>query len=185
LKKDWIAKMETLSYIVLILLSLVGFAAGATIRTGNKDVIEPGLPDIITILLVWTGAVFAKTSLDINRWLLILIWLALGFIIGMAAPWKRETSETDRVPKIANIFEPEKKPEKRSAWAKWKDFSTRMGGFQSRVWLSFFFFTVVMPFALLVRLFSDPLAIKIREAQSYWVAKKEAKPEIEHYKRQF
>jgi len=50
-------------------------------------------------------------------------------------------------------------------WQGWKRIAKKIGNFQSRVLLTIFYFTVVLPFGLAARLFSDPLRIKKRPTQ--------------------
>ncbi|MBI3252229.1 MAG: hypothetical protein HYZ52_02765 [Candidatus Omnitrophica bacterium] len=45
--------------------------------------------------------------------------------------------------------------------------ATRIGDFQARVFLSLFYFVIVLPFGLMVCLFADPLGIK-GHRQSTW-----------------
>ena len=45
--------------------------------------------------------------------------------------------------------------------------ATLIGDFQARVILSLFYFVIVLPFGLAVRLFADPLGIK-GQRQSTW-----------------
>jgi hypothetical protein len=47
-------------------------------------------------------------------------------------------------------------------WERWKAFAQLVGNFQARLLLGLFYFLVLSPFALGVKLFSDPLAIKSR-----------------------
>jgi len=47
-------------------------------------------------------------------------------------------------------------------WEGWKRVSRVIGNFQARVLLTILYFTVVLPFAIGVSLFSDPLRIKHR-----------------------
>ena len=60
-----------------------------------------------------------------------------------------------------------------------------IGEFQSRVLLTIFYFTLFVPFALLLRLFSDPLHLRRRPEPSAWT--KAAPPDggIEAARRQF
>ena len=48
----------------------------------------------------------------------------------------------------------------RKVWEAWKRFGQFMGDVIGRVVLTVFYFTLFMPFALGVRLFADPLAIR-------------------------
>jgi len=52
--------------------------------------------------------------------------------------------------------------------------------------LSFFFFIIVSPVAVLIKLFGDPLSIKRKKAMdTYWSDKTLSSKEIEDYRRQF
>ncbi len=44
-------------------------------------------------------------------------------------------------------------------WAGWKRFRRKVGNIQARVLLNVFYFVVVAPFALVVKLSSDPLGL--------------------------
>ena len=48
----------------------------------------------------------------------------------------------------------------RRAWNRWLKIADVIGDFQARVVLSLFYFVIVLPFGLAVRLFADPLRIK-------------------------
>jgi hypothetical protein len=52
------------------------------------------------------------------------------------------------------------------AWQSWKRIARAVGTFQARVLLSVFYAVLVLPFGVLVRLFSDPLQTKSRP--SHW-----------------
>jgi len=49
----------------------------------------------------------------------------------------------------------------RRCWRAWKRIGRKIGDIQSRVFLTLFFFTVVAPFALGIRWFADPLALRL------------------------
>jgi hypothetical protein len=49
-------------------------------------------------------------------------------------------------------------------WAAWKRIGRRIGDFQARVLLTLIYAVIILPFGLVVRLFSDPLNIKTRPA---------------------
>ena len=175
--------METLSFIVLILLSLVGYSGGASAKAGKLTDLKPQLIDLILVLLIWGGAIYSRITFDLNKWLLILIWVILSVTIGVIAILFRKLPKEQS----SNNKEPEKlsKNPIKKLWQSWKNFSERMGSFQSRIILSLFFFIFVSPFALAVKIFSDPLNIKHHTSKSHWLPKEEIPTDLERYKRQF
>lgn len=174
--------METLSYIALILLSLVGYSGGVVGKAGRSVDIKPQLMDLILVVVLWAGAIYSRLAMDLNKWLMILIWVFIGILIGMVSALLRKLpkataqKKTDQIPS---------KGQSNNLWTKWKEFSQRMGSFQSKIILSFFFFILVTPFAMGVKLFSDPLKIKHSSNPTYWVPKKESESNIEEYRKQF
>jgi len=56
----------------------------------------------------------------------------------------------------------------RQAWAAFRRFSLALGQVIATVVLLLFYFTVFVPFAAAVRLFTDPLQIRARSGPSYW-----------------
>lgn len=166
--------METLSYIALILLSLVGYSGGVAGKAGRSVDIKPQLIDLILVLLLWAGAIFSRIILDLNKWLMILIWVFIGGLIGILSVLPRKLQK-----------QAQQKKKSKNLWTKWKEFSQKMGSFQSKIILSLFFFIFITPFALGVKLFSDPLRIKQSSTPTYWVPKKTAKNNMEEYRKQF
>jgi hypothetical protein len=175
--------MQTLSFIVLILLSLVGYSGGAAGKAGKSADLKPQIIDLILVVIIWGGAIYSRISFDLDKWFLILIWVILSIVIGVLAITFRKLPEG----KISSNKEPTRTPTNlfKKLWPSWKDFSKRMGVFQSRIVLSLFFFIFVSPFALAVKVFSDPLNIKRQSSTSQWLPKKEIKNELEQYRRQF
>ena len=53
-----------------------------------------------------------------------------------------------------------KLPVHKRLWKWWVPRAHRIGNFQARLILTIFYFTMFMPLAILVRLFTDPLRIK-------------------------
>ena len=51
-------------------------------------------------------------------------------------------------------------PALRRLWEGWKRVGRKIGDFQARVLLTFFYFVVLAPFAIGMRLFADPLRLK-------------------------
>jgi hypothetical protein len=70
-------------------------------------------------------------------------------------------------------------------WHGWKEIAGYIGDFQARVLLTVFYFTVLLPFGLLVRLFGDPLLVRRGPAKSGWVPRKNCETDLSKAKRQF
>ncbi len=65
----------------------------------------------------------------------------------------------------------------RKVWKAWKRFGQIMGDFIGRLLMTVFYFTLFMPFALGVRLFADPLAIR-PQGSMQWLDRKTPDPTL-------
>jgi hypothetical protein len=73
----------------------------------------------------------------------------------------------------------------RHLWEHWKVAAHKIGNFQARFLLNIFYFLVLSPFALGVKMFSDPLRIR-RQHPSQWLpSEKETIVSSEGARRQF
>jgi hypothetical protein len=70
-------------------------------------------------------------------------------------------------------------------WSGWKRVGKTIGDLQARVLLTGFYFLIVGPFALLVRLSSDPLALKQGSRQGWRVRNASPGGPLERAQRQF
>ena len=174
--------METLSYVVLVLLSLVGYSGGATGRAGKNVELKPVFLDLVLVALIWAVAVYSRLTYDFNKWSLILVWVGISVVVGIVAVSFRRLRKKEKAEEVEEFPEPLFK----RLWHRWLGFSKRMGSFQSRVMLSFFFFALISPAALIIKMLGDPLSIKGKKAMdSYWLARTPSSTEIEDYRRQF
>lgn len=73
----------------------------------------------------------------------------------------------------------------RKVWEAWKRFGNFMGDLIGRLVLTFFYFTIFVPFGLGVRLFGDPLQMKLKSRQTYWLERETTDLEIEDANKQF
>ena len=73
----------------------------------------------------------------------------------------------------------------RRAWARWTVIAHIIGNFQARVLLTLFYFVVLPPFALIVKLFTDPLGLREPRGGSDWVVRPAAEPPERAGRRQF
>ena len=54
------------------------------------------------------------------------------------------------------------------AWKRWTVIAHVIGNFQARVLLSLFYFVVVPPFALVVKVWKDPLRLRLAAGETAW-----------------
>jgi hypothetical protein len=86
---------------------------------------------------------------------------------------------------MATNTDPESRGVVRRLWHGWKRVGRKIGDFQARLLLTFFYFVLVSPFALIVRAASDPLALKSTTAAG-WRGRPPAAPlTVEIARRQF
>ncbi len=71
----------------------------------------------------------------------------------------------------------------RFAWKRWKTIGEVFGDFMGRLLAVVFYFTIFVPFALGVRLFSDPL--HIRKSVPQWLNRAPVGTTLEEARRQF
>jgi hypothetical protein len=70
-------------------------------------------------------------------------------------------------------------------WVGWKEIAGCIGDFQSRLLLTVFYFTVALPFGLLVRIASDPLRVRRPPSPSGWMNRPPQKTDLPAAQRQF
>ena len=68
-------------------------------------------------------------------------------------------------------------------WQRWQKVAKKIGDFQARLILSFFYFMIVLPVGLIARMFADPLGLKKTAAR--WHAKQSSRSRLEDARRQF
>lgn len=172
--------MGFLSGLALVLLTLVGYSSG-TVLAGKGKRVVPELLDLILVVVLWIAALVSRPAL--GRALAILIWLCAGLAVGAALTALRRRKFPDRKPTT---------PQKRYSlgrlrqwWQLWKAFAAEMGNFQGRTILAFFYFFMVTPFGIPVRLFGDPLRMSRASGNSFWLKQKPVSPTLEKAREQF
>lgn len=71
-------------------------------------------------------------------------------------------------------------------WEAWKELTGYIGDFQSRALLTLLYFTLILPYGILVRLFSDPLRVRNHPTTtSCWVKRNIQDSDIITAKQQF
>lgn len=69
-------------------------------------------------------------------------------------------------------------------WEAWKKIAHKIGVFQSRVILSVLYIILIIPFSLAVKYITDPLRLKNRPMESYWIKRTPQEPSMEEARRQ-
>ena len=171
--------MDFFGVLALILLTLVGFSSGAVIAgRGEKEPL--GLLDLGVAILFLALALGTRSVLE--RWLAIPIWFILaGLGSALLTGIRYKDRSTKKVPS-PNLTE--KGPVRRVLdW--WKVFATKLGNYQGRLMFAFFYFVIVTPFGIGVRLFSDPLKVKRAGRATNWLERSPVKHGLEAGREQF
>lgn len=173
--------MEWLSWLALILLPLAGYSAGVVLAAGQRDSPRPALRDLLMILLAWVVVLSLRMVLELNHWIV----LAVGLVVGLAFGWVLNRISGHAQPVESPMLSENELPFFKRLTGRWKRFVAQVGDFQSRVVLGYFYFVVVLPFGLLVRLAIDPLQLRRPSTHSLWVERPAATSEIDDARGQF
>ena len=166
--------------LAIVLLTLFGYSGGRVLFTANRK-IHPGVFDILFTILLGIVALWARNFLE--RWITLLLFISIGLVAGVLTtlfllstyPLEKKTSSESA--ESGSLM--------RKVRKSFTSFLTRTGNFQSRILLSWFYFIILMPFGILVRLTSDPLAIDKSKHESYWKLVPEKSDSLESARRQF
>ena len=72
-----------------------------------------------------------------------------------------------------------------SLWIRWKVFALKVGTFQFKIVLSLFYFLVMPPFAVIVKLFTEPLELKKSSSAKWHPTEIRQEDSFRESKRQF
>ena len=167
--------MGVILSLALILLTLVGYSSGSVLAGKGKQVI-PGLLDLAVVLILLVSALITRITL--GKWLAILIWLIVGLAVGFVLTGFRKRKFPDRKQKMAVIAHGS--TGLRRWWKSWKAFTSEMGDYQGRMILGYFYFIIVTPFGLSLRVFSDPLGLRRVRDSSFWMERRPTISAIEN-----
>ena len=172
--------METLSIIVLIMLTMVGYSSGITLAARGKNV-PLSLWDLLIVLVLWTVALMTRLqvleAIRGSRFLLLIVWLIIAMIIGFIKTKIVHSGGLDQLPDTelpehAQVQTTASSNPFKRAWEGWKLFAAEMGHVQGGIFMGFFYFIVVTIFGIGSRIFTDPMALKATPAGSGWVHRK-------------
>lgn len=159
--------MEFISLLALILLTLAGYSSGYVLATPGRKAV-PAVPDLLVTFALWAAALTARPAL--GRGWGILFGFGLGLLFGLLLGAVRRRQ-----------FAAEKQ-----ASRGWQGFNLRLGEFQSRIFLTWFYFIFVTPFGFITRLTSDRLQLRPPQTSSLWLERPPAKkPDAARARRQF
>ena len=171
--------METLSIIVLIMLTMVGYSSGITLASRGKN-IPPSLADLLVVLVLWIVALRTRlTVLEFvseSRFLLLILWLIIALAIGFIKT-KAYRNGMDKIPDTELPEHAQLKTERsgnpfKRAWEGWKVFAAEMGHVQGGLFMGYFYFIVVTLFGIGARVFTDPMGIKTTPAATGWIERR-------------
>lgn len=154
---------------------LFAYSCGRVLLQRNKKIM-PELGDLVIVIVLWILALAIRNDLSTMIWFLIA--LMAGIAVSLVL---RKISILDS--KDQQIVE-EKNILKRM-WVLWKDFAFRLGNFQARMILGFFYFTILVPFGFISRFFVDPLNMKISNKRTLWFEYDNELEDIQAARRQF
>ncbi|MCL4263656.1 MAG: hypothetical protein KJ069_10595 [Anaerolineae bacterium] len=184
--------LELLSIIVLILLTMVSYASGVTLAANRREY-PTAVLDLLIVAVLWLILFWLRPQVD--RLPLLAVTIGLGVVVGYLGGAVRLAGRKDvhvlpasELPehareKVGDTAVPPHNIFKRG-WRRWSDFAGRMGDVQGRLLMGFFYFVVVTPFGLGMRLLSDPLAIKKSPPHSNWHPKESTDLTLEAAKEQ-
>lgn len=77
--------MDVLGWLALVMLTLVGYAAGAVLggkvrSSSNISVQSPTLLDTLTVAGLWICAIFSRVTL-LGRWTAVGVWFISGLTV--------------------------------------------------------------------------------------------------------
>ena len=171
--------MDFVSKLALVLLTLAGYSMGAVLGSRDKSATPQPL-DLGVVLILWVAALASRASL--GRWAAIGFWLLTAGLVSFGLTSLRRNKMPAQTRTATSIQE---KGYLKGFWESWKGFAGQMGNYQSRVLLTFFYFVVVSPFGLMVRLSGDPLRTKLAAGPSFWVTRAPTGTELDEARRQF
>ena len=170
--------MEIFGDIALILLIVVGYSTGSVL-VGKGKKVTPALFDVSIIVISWIIAFSIRFS--VSKWLTLLFWILIEICIGALLTWLRKGQYN--LDKVDPASSAQTKP-LMNLWNGWKRFATRLGNYQSRIWLAIIYFILMVPFGMLMRLFMNPWKSSNTEGTA-WIQKEPSKTDLSSARNQF
>ena len=155
--------MEHFGTLPTILLTLVGYSAGSVLGRPDREVV-PELSDLLVVVALWTAALVFHDALGI--WLSLFAWLLISGLLSASITAIRPSSGKGKR-RQGTVVDSEQAGRLRGWWLGWKRFAARLGNYQGRMFMAFFYFLVVTPFGLLARVFLVPR--RPQSSRTFWI----------------
>lgn len=180
------------SVLIVIFLTMVSYASGVTLAANRREY-PTAVLDLLIVAGLWLLLFWLRPQ--VGHLPLLAVTIGLGVVVGYLVGAVRLAGRQDVYTLPASEL-PEHAREKggeetavstnifKRGWRRWNDFAGRMGNVQGRLLMGFFYFFIVTPFGLGMRLLSDPLAIKKSPPHSNWHPKESTDLTLEAAKEQ-
>lgn len=148
-----------------LVLVPAGYSAGTVAVARGKNT-ETSIGDALIVAILWL-LIFGVNAILLLEMRILFIFGA-ATLVGLSFGALRRKSQSD-------VAMGETNETQAGVWRQikgnWSQFATRLGNFQGRLLLILFYFVIVLPFGLLVRLFRDPLRKKTGSDTTFWTEK--------------
>jgi hypothetical protein len=172
-----------LATLAVLLLSCSGYSLGVVLKSGKAGVRKPVAVDVVLVILMGIGVVYSLSQAVLSKWIWLPIWIAAGLLIGLIVTAIKGYSQAEQMSAVEpNV---EKRPLTSKRMKALREFSFKIGTFQSQILLGLLYLFGFGIIGLAVRFFSDPLRIKRSSQGSHWTPKPDVPADLEHFKRQF
>ena len=159
-------------------MTIALYSAGSTLGSKGRKT-APSLVDFVMIIAICVVA--ANTRHLIGTFVFYPLWIVSVPLIATVASFRHrklplpdiKTNDTVPTSFLGN------------AKAKWLNFSHQAGGYSSRVMLTGFYFIFVTPYAIAIRLLSDPLELRKPKSGTMWVKRESMKNTMSDFRKQF
>jgi hypothetical protein len=174
--------VKFLAILATLLLTLVGYSVGVVLKSGKTGVRKPAVLDLALVVLMGAGIVLSSTRTGLSRGLLLAVWVGAGFLIGGLVTAVKRPVADGQASAVEPKLEPERAPRKR--FRVWREWTAKIGSFQSQIILGILFLIVFAPVGLTVRLFGASRRPGSGAGGSHWTSKTSRPADIELFKRQ-
>lgn len=177
---QWRGILEALSITALLLLVMVGYSLGSVSTIGHRKAPSPTLLDLGIVSGLCALALILRPTL--GKWGSIGAWLIAAILVAAS---RTRFSTTDDPPQEIPTIEAHHRPLWQKLWDTWKALAAEMGNYQGRLLLAFFYFIIITPWGILLRLLSDPLNTHPSPISSFWLKRSDSASELEDARKQF